>query len=248
MSTAARSSAPSNPSPSNISHDATRCASKRTALAAPTNCASLPRFVQRLMTAALCGIVTSRPPTLRAAADAANAVCSPPVETSSGTRTASTPRRASSGLNIPGAFACVIGLPTCTNSFVLPLTSDPLMAHTLSHTQQAGWTRSAEHQDAFRELPLGTTEQTPESADARDASSCSIGGGMPRHRHGPMINDSDQYEALRAQGMRKEKAARISNASYSQGRSTVARRGARAEDYEDRTKDELLQRAREIGV
>ena len=63
-----------------------------------------------------------------------------------------------------------------------------------------------------------------------------------------MINDSDQYEALRAQGMSKEKAARISNASYSQGRSTVARRGGRAEDYEDRTKDELLQRAREIGV
>jgi len=63
-----------------------------------------------------------------------------------------------------------------------------------------------------------------------------------------MIDDSDQYEALRAQGMSKEKAARISNASYSQGRSTVARRGGRAEDYEDRTKDELLQRAREIGV
>jgi hypothetical protein len=63
-----------------------------------------------------------------------------------------------------------------------------------------------------------------------------------------MINDADQYEALRAQGMSKEKAARISNASYSQGRSTVARRGGRAEDYDERTKDELLQRAREVGI
>jgi hypothetical protein len=71
---------------------------------------------------------------------------------------------------------------------------------------------------------------------------------MPRSGHGPMINDGDQYEALRAQGMSKEKAARISNASYSQGRSTVARRGARAEDYEERTKNELLQRAREVGI
>ena len=71
---------------------------------------------------------------------------------------------------------------------------------------------------------------------------------MPRSGHGPMINDADQYEALRAQGMSKEKAARISNASYSQGRSTVARRGARAENYEDRTKDELLQRARDVGI
>ena len=32
---------------------------------------------------------------------------------------------------------------------------------------------------------------------------------MPRSKHGPMINDADQYEALRAQGMSKEKAARI---------------------------------------
>ena len=36
--------------------------------------------------------------------------------------------------------------------------------------------------------------------------------------------------------------------SYSQGRSTVARRGGRAEDYNERTKDELLQRAREVGI
>jgi hypothetical protein len=63
-----------------------------------------------------------------------------------------------------------------------------------------------------------------------------------------MINDPDQYEALRDQGMSKEKAARISNASFSQGRSAVGRRGGRAQDYDERTKDELLQRAREVGI
>ena len=63
---------------------------------------------------------------------------------------------------------------------------------------------------------------------------------MPGSKHGPTIKDSDQYEALREEGMSKEKAARISNASASQGRSTVGRRGGTAEDYDERTKDELL--------
>jgi hypothetical protein len=71
---------------------------------------------------------------------------------------------------------------------------------------------------------------------------------MPRRAHGPMINDPDQYEALREEGMSKEKAARISNASFSEGRSVVGRRGGRARDYNQRTKEQLLQRARELGI
>ena len=67
-------------------------------------------------------------------------------------------------------------------------------------------------------------------------------------RDRPTIGDDDQYEALRKEGMSKEKAARIANASYSEGRSTVARRGGKAEDYEDRTRDELYQRAKEVGI
>jgi hypothetical protein len=63
-----------------------------------------------------------------------------------------------------------------------------------------------------------------------------------------MINDPDQYEALRDQGMSKEKAARISNASFSEGRSAVGRRGGRALDYDERTKEELLRRARDVGI
>ena len=66
--------------------------------------------------------------------------------------------------------------------------------------------------------------------------------------HGPMIKNDDQYEALRKEGMSKEKAARITNASWSEGQSTIARRGGKAENYEDRTVDELRDRAREVGI
>lgn len=71
---------------------------------------------------------------------------------------------------------------------------------------------------------------------------------MPRSKHGPSIKDPEQYEALRDDGMSKEKAARISNASANEGRRRVAERGARARDYEDRTRAQLLERAREIGI
>lgn len=62
------------------------------------------------------------------------------------------------------------------------------------------------------------------------------------------MKDAEQYEALREQGMSKEKAARIANASAREGRSAVGRRGGRAADYDDRTKAELLKRAREVGI
>ena len=72
---------------------------------------------------------------------------------------------------------------------------------------------------------------------------------MPGRREpGPSVKDDEQYEALRDDGMSKEKAARIANASASEGRSTVGRRGGEAENYEDRTKDELLERARELDI
>ena len=71
---------------------------------------------------------------------------------------------------------------------------------------------------------------------------------MPGSKHGPSIKDPEQYEALRDEGMSKEKAARISNQSANQGRSQVGARGGAAENYEDRTKDELLERARELDL
>ncbi|HEY1539283.1 MAG TPA: Rho termination factor N-terminal domain-containing protein [Solirubrobacteraceae bacterium] len=62
--------------------------------------------------------------------------------------------------------------------------------------------------------------------------------------HGPTIQDDERYEALRDEGMSKPKAARIANTDAHE----AGVRGGKAESYEDRTKAELEQRAREVGV
>lgn len=64
----------------------------------------------------------------------------------------------------------------------------------------------------------------------------------------PSIKDGEVYEALRREGASEEKAARIANAAARDGRSTVGRRGANAEDYEDRTVAQLRRRAKELGL
>jgi hypothetical protein len=56
------------------------------------------------------------------------------------------------------------------------------------------------------------------------------------------------YEALRDDGASKEKAARIANAAANTSRSTVGRKGGHSGDYDDWTKDDLLRRARDIGI
>ncbi|HEV2754943.1 MAG TPA: Rho termination factor N-terminal domain-containing protein [Actinomycetota bacterium] len=66
--------------------------------------------------------------------------------------------------------------------------------------------------------------------------------------HGSSVKDDAQYEALRKQGESKEKAARIANASANTSRSKVGKKGGNAESYEDRTVDELQDRAKEIGI
>lgn len=62
------------------------------------------------------------------------------------------------------------------------------------------------------------------------------------------IKDEEQYEALRREGASKEKAARIANASNNSSRSEVGRRGGKSGSYEDWTKSDLMDRAREIGI
>ena len=62
------------------------------------------------------------------------------------------------------------------------------------------------------------------------------------------IKDEGQYEALRREGASKEKAARIANASNNSSRSEVGRRGGRSSSYEEWTKSDLMDRAREIGI
>jgi hypothetical protein len=62
--------------------------------------------------------------------------------------------------------------------------------------------------------------------------------------HGPSVKDDEQYEALREEGMSKEKAARIANTP----RGEAAERGGEAAPYEEWTLDELQDRAAEIGI
>ena len=65
---------------------------------------------------------------------------------------------------------------------------------------------------------------------------------------GPSIKDPELYEKLRDDGASKEKAARISNAAAATSRSEMGERGGAAEDYEDRTVEELRERAKELDI
>lgn len=65
--------------------------------------------------------------------------------------------------------------------------------------------------------------------------------------HGPSIKDDETYEALRRDGASKAKAAAIANAQADPDRDP-ARKGGEAPPYEEWTRDDLRQRARELGV
>ncbi|BEH03076.1 hypothetical protein brsh051_23570 [Brooklawnia propionicigenes] len=65
---------------------------------------------------------------------------------------------------------------------------------------------------------------------------------------GPSVKDPGLYEALRREGLSKKKSARIVNAAAKTSRSEVGHKGGEAENYEDRTKEELVDRAREVGI
>lgn len=62
--------------------------------------------------------------------------------------------------------------------------------------------------------------------------------------HGPQIQDDNRYEALREQGYSKEKAARIANTSPA----AAGKRGGHSPRYEQWTRDDLYQKAREVGI
>lgn len=65
---------------------------------------------------------------------------------------------------------------------------------------------------------------------------------MPGKDPGPEIKKPHMYEELKDEGMSKEKAARISNAKAN---GSLEHRGT---DLEDRTKDELYDEAKDIGI
>jgi hypothetical protein len=58
------------------------------------------------------------------------------------------------------------------------------------------------------------------------------------------IKDEEQYEALRDQGMSKEKAARIANSP----RQRTAKKGGKSPMYEEWTRADLYDKAKEVGI
>ena len=63
--------------------------------------------------------------------------------------------------------------------------------------------------------------------------------------HGDQIKDDEKYEALRDKGYSKEKSARIANAQAT-GHSKSKTHGEGK--YEEWTKDELYQKAKEVDI
>ena len=61
------------------------------------------------------------------------------------------------------------------------------------------------------------------------------------------IKDRDTYDALRDEGMSKEKAARIANAQAND-EMNPSEKGGSQPPYEEWTKDDLYERAQEIGI
>ena len=62
--------------------------------------------------------------------------------------------------------------------------------------------------------------------------------------HGSSVKDDRQYEALREQGRSKEKAARIANSD----RQSTGKKGGKSAPYEEWSKKDLDERAKEIGI
>ena len=65
---------------------------------------------------------------------------------------------------------------------------------------------------------------------------------MAKDNKRPSIMNEDQYEALVEKGYSKEKSARIANTPNS------GKKGGKASNYEERTKKELYEKAKEIGL
>ena len=70
---------------------------------------------------------------------------------------------------------------------------------------------------------------------------------MASSRHEPSIKDDDTYEALREDGASKQKAARIANAQANDSQHPSSK-GGKTPSYDEWTRDELYQRARELDI
>lgn len=65
---------------------------------------------------------------------------------------------------------------------------------------------------------------------------------MAKKNNIPQVKNEEQYEALRDKGYSKQKSARIANTPDS------GTKGGSSNKYEERTKQELYDKAREVGI
>jgi hypothetical protein len=65
---------------------------------------------------------------------------------------------------------------------------------------------------------------------------------MPDKKTSSRIQNEKQYEALRDKGYSKQKAARIANTP------DAGQKGGQSEKYEERTKKDLQEKARQVGI
>jgi len=63
----------------------------------------------------------------------------------------------------------------------------------------------------------------------------------------PSIKDEDTYQSLREKGYSEEKAARIANSQADRSMSP-SQKGGKHPPYEEWTKEELLEKAKDVGV
>ena len=70
----------------------------------------------------------------------------------------------------------------------------------------------------------------------------------PTKDPGPSVKDKHLYEALRGEGMKKSKAARIANAAAASSRKSVGKRGGKSPSYTEWSKSDLLAQARKVGI
>jgi hypothetical protein len=72
---------------------------------------------------------------------------------------------------------------------------------------------------------------------------------MPgRKSPGPSVKDKKMYEKLRDEGNSKAKSARIANAASTSSRRQVGKKGGSSGSYDDWTKSDLYDRAKQIGI
>ena len=71
---------------------------------------------------------------------------------------------------------------------------------------------------------------------------------MPQKSPGPSVKDKKMYEELRDKGDSKQKAARIANTAAKSSRSSVGKKGGKGGDYDDWSKTQLMEKARQIGI